>query len=50
MLAQYLYVFQYFLKYLGKYSEFHKLYADGDFQAAGNLLLLLLKKRLVPKQ
>lgn len=39
-----------FREILGKYSEFHKLYAGGDFQAAGNLLSLLLEKRLVPKQ
>ncbi|XP_065898623.1 nuclear pore complex protein Nup85-like [Dysidea avara] len=38
------------MAFLCKYSEFHKLYASGDLQAAANLLSLLLEKRLVPKQ
>lgn len=35
---------------LGKYREFHKLYEDGDFFAAGSLLLSLLDSRLAPKE
>ncbi|XP_041364866.1 nuclear pore complex protein Nup85-like [Gigantopelta aegis] len=37
------------LTFLGKYREFHKLYEDGDFHAAGSLLLSLLTARLAPK-
>lgn len=38
------------LTFLGKYREFHKLYEDGDFFAAGSLLLSLLDSRLAPKE
>ncbi|XP_013379129.1 nuclear pore complex protein Nup85-like [Lingula anatina] len=38
------------LTFLGKYREFHKLYEDGDFEAATSLLLSLLTARLAPKK
>lgn len=34
----------------GKYREFHKLYSEGEYHAAGDLLLALLQARLAPKQ
>ncbi len=34
----------------GKYREFHKLYAEGEFRAAASLLLSLLTARLAPKR
>ncbi|XP_062589602.1 nuclear pore complex protein Nup85-like, partial [Saccostrea cucullata] len=38
------------LTFLGKYREFHKLYSEGEYRAAGDLLLALLQARLAPKQ
>ncbi|XP_048762132.1 nuclear pore complex protein Nup85-like [Ostrea edulis] len=38
------------LTFLGKYREFHKLYSEGDYLAAAELLLALLQARLAPKQ
>lgn len=38
------------LTFLGKYREFHKLYNDKEFYAAGSLLLSLLDSRLAPKE
>lgn len=38
------------LTFLGKYREFHKLYSEGEYHAAGDLLLALLQARLAPKQ
>ncbi|XP_060068620.1 nuclear pore complex protein Nup85-like [Ylistrum balloti] len=38
------------LTFLGKYREFHKLYEEKEFQAAGQLLLSLLQARLAPKR
>ncbi|XP_069124557.1 nuclear pore complex protein Nup85-like [Argopecten irradians] len=38
------------LTFLGKYREFHKLYEEKEFEAAGQLLLSLLQARLAPKQ
>lgn len=34
----------------GKYREFHKLYEDGDFYAAAELLLQLLTARVAPQK
>jgi len=38
------------LTFLGKYREFHKLYKDGKFNEAGNLLLQLLSSSLAPQR
>lgn len=38
------------ISYAGKYREFHKLYSEGEYHAAGDLLLALLQARLAPKQ
>ncbi|XP_065668413.1 nuclear pore complex protein Nup85 isoform X3 [Hydra vulgaris] len=38
------------LTFLGKYYDFHKLYADGNFLEASNLLVSLLTSNLAPKK
>ncbi|CAI8026146.1 Nuclear pore complex protein Nup85 [Geodia barretti] len=38
------------LTFLGKYREFHQLFADGEFRPAGQLLVSLLTSGVVPKR
>ena len=34
----------------GKYREFHRLYKDGEFKAAAELLLSLLTAKIAPRK
>ncbi|KAL3876599.1 hypothetical protein ACJMK2_034424 [Sinanodonta woodiana] len=38
------------LTFLGKYREFHKLYEEREYHAAGHLLFSLLTSRLAPRE